>query len=179
MKNMLYIIMCAVLLLTACDKDAHDEPQPGNSFVAVALMWEDKLNSTDDIQGIDLWIYDKTGKLVVEEQYPSALELASHSHEVASGNIAVVVGLNVKEPLKAAHTATPADLKFELARQCALYEMTYYGDKTSTVDNGAKTIVVLGLHDKPQDNTFITPDPDIDDWEDGDDTGGDVFKPKR
>ncbi len=179
MKRLIYIAL-TIFALSACDKDVHDEPKPGSSFVSVALAWEDRLNSTEDIENVNIWIYDKTGALVVDKEYPSAAELASHSYEIAAGQITVVVGMNVEEQLEANHKATPEGLKFELARQCVLYEMTFYGDKTLAVSDGAKTVVVLGLHDKPHDDTFIDTDPDVNDWQhNGDHTNEDIFKPRE
>ncbi len=177
MKKILYII-CAFLSLTACDKDVHDEPKAGNGFLSVALIWEDKFNSTDEIESVNLWIYDKTGALSVDKKYTSANELALQKYETQAGNVVVVIGVNVSEPIEAQHSFTPEDLKYELARQCALYEMTFYGDKTAEVVNGESRAVYVSLHDKPHDDTFIEGEGDINDWEDGEDDNGEILNPK-
>lgn len=178
MKKILYIL-CAVFLLAACDKDVHDEPKAGNGFLSVALVWEDKFNSTDEIESIDLWIYDRDGALAVDKKYPSASELAMQKYEILAGNVAVVIGVNVNEPIEAQHTSTPEDLKYELARQCALYEMTFYGDKTAEVVNKESRAVFVPLHDKPHDDTFIEGEGDINDWEDGEDDNGEILNPDK
>lgn len=178
MKKILYIL-CAVFLLTACDKDVHDEPKAGNGFLSVALIWEDKFNSTDEIESVNLWIYDKTGALAVDKKYASANELALEKYELAAGNVAVVIGVNVGEPVEAQHTSTPEDLKYELARQCVLYEMTFYGDKTAEAVNGESRAVYVSLHDKSHDDTFIDGEGDINDWEDGDDDNGEILNPNK
>ncbi len=179
MKKILYTMLCAVFLLAACDKDVHDEPKSGNGFLSVALIWEDKFNSTDEIEIVNLWIYDKTGALTVDKKIPSANELALEKYELAAGNVVVVIGVNVNEPIEAQHSSTPEELKFELARQCALYEFTFYGDKTAEVVNGESRAVYVPLHDKPQDNTFIEGEGDINDWEDGEDDNGEILNPNK
>ena len=178
MKKILYIL-CAVFLLAACDKDVHDEPKFGNGFLSVALIWEDKINSTDEIESIDLWVFDKTGALTVDKKYTSASELALQKYELTAGNVTVVIGVNVNEPIEARHTATVEDLKYELARQCALYEMTFYGDKTAEVVNGESRAVYVSLHDKPHEDTFIDGESDINDWEDGEDDNGEILNPNK
>ncbi len=171
--------MCTVLFLTACDKDVHDEPKAGNGFLSVALIWEDKFNSTDEIESVNLWIYDKTGKLAVEQKFLSANELALEKYELAAGNVVVMIGVNVNEPIEVLHNSTPEDLKYELARQCALYEMTFYGDETAEVVNGESRAVYVSLHDKPHDDTFIEGDGDINDWENGEDDNGEILNPNK
>ncbi len=178
MKKILYIL-CAVFLLAACDKDVHDEPKSGNGFLSVALIWEDKFNSTDEIESVNLWIYDKTGALSVDKKYTSANELALQKYELAAGNVVVVIGINVNEPIEAQHSSTPEELKYELARQCVLYEMTFYGDKTAEVVNGESRAVYVPLHDKPHDDTFIEGEGDINDWEDGEDDNGEILNPNK
>ncbi len=178
MKRILYI-MGAVLLLAACDKDVHDEPKAGNGFLSIALIWEDKFNSTDEIESINLWIFDRDGALTVDKKYPSASELALQKYELAAGNVTVAIGVNVNEPIEAQHTATAEDLKYELARQCALYEMTFYGDKTAEVVNGESRMVFVPLHDKPHEDTFIDGDGDINDWEEGEDGHGEIQDPNK
>ncbi len=177
MKKILYII-CALLSLTACDKDVHDAPKAGNGFLSVALVWEDKFNSTDEIESVNLWIYDKTGALAVDKKYTSVNELALQKYETQAGNVVVVIGVNVSESIEAQHSSTPEDLKYELARQCALYDMTYYGDKTAEAVNGESRSVYVSLHDKPHDDTFIEGEGDINDWEDGEDDNGEILNPK-
>ncbi len=179
MRKILYIIMCTVLFLTACDKDVHDEPKVGNGFLSVALIWEDKFNSTDEIESVNLWIYDKTGALSVDKKYTSANELALQKYEIQAGNVVVVIGVNVNEPIETHHNSTPEDLKYELARQCALYEMTFYGDKTAEVVNGESRAVYVSLHDKPHDDTFINGDGNINDWEDGEEDNGEILNPNK
>ncbi len=164
MKKILYIIY-TVLLLAACDKDVHNKPAAGKGFVSVALVWEDKLNSTDEIESINLWIFDKTDALSVNEKYSSAAELALQRFELQAGEITVVAAVNVNEPIESQHSSTPEDLKFELARQCALYEMTFYGSKTAEVVNGESRAVYVPLNDKPHENTFIEGDETISDWQ--------------
>lgn len=179
-RHLFYMISLLVaVLLTACDKDVHDEPQPGNGFLSVALVWEDKFNSTDEIESINLWIYDRDGALTVDKNYPSASELALQKYEIQAGNVAVVIGVNVNEPIEAQHTATVEDLKYELARQCALYEMTFYGDKTAEVVGGESRAAFVPLHDKPHDDTFIEGEGDINEWEDGEDDNGEILNPDK
>ncbi len=181
MKRYLFFIVSifAAALFSACDKDVHDEPKSGNGFLSVALIWEDKFNSTDDIESVNLWIYDKTGALSVDKKYTSANELALEKYELAAGNVVVVIGVNVNEPIEAQHSSTPEDLKYELARQCALYEMTFYGDKTAEVVNGESRAAYVPLHDKPHDDTFIEGEGDINDWEDGEDDNGEILNPNK
>ncbi len=178
MKRILYII-CTALLFAACDKDVHDEPKAGNGFLSVGLIWEDKLNSTDEIESINLWIYDKTGALSVDKKYTSANELALQKYEMQAGNVVVVIGVNMNEPIEAQHTATVEDLKFELARQSILYEMTFYGDKTAEVVNGESRVVYVPLHDKPQDDSFINGEGNIKDWEEGEGDNGEILNPNK
>ncbi len=179
MKKIIYMILASVMLLASCDKDVHDEPKSGNGFLSVALIWEDKFNSTDEIESVNLWIYDKTGALSVDKKYTSANELALEKYELAAGNVVVVIGVNVNEPIEAQHSSTPEDLKYELARQCALCEMTFYGDKTAEVVNGESRAVYVPLHDKPHDDTFIEGEGDINDWEDGEDDNGEILNPNK
>ncbi len=178
MKKILYII-CTAILFASCDVNVHDEPKSGNGFLSVALIWEDKFNSTDEIEHVGLWIYDKSGALAVEQEFLSANELALEKYELAAGNVAVVIGVNVNEPIEAQHTSTPEDLKFELARQCVLYEMAFYGDKTAEVVNDESRAVYVPLHDKPHDNSFIDGEGDINDWEDGEDDNGEILNPNK
>ncbi len=178
MKKMLYIsLILSAFIFTACDKDAHDEPRTGNGFLSVALIWEDKFNSTDEIESVHLWIYDKTGTLAVEQRYTSPNELALQKYELPAGNVAVAIAVNLGETVEAQHNATVEDLKYELARQCALYEMTFYGDKTAEVVSGESRAVYVSLHDKPHDDTFIDTDSDINDWEDNDEENGEILNP--
>ncbi len=180
-RHILYLIgLLATVLLAACDKDVHDEPKSGNGFLSVALIWEDKFHSTDEIESVHLWIFDKTGTLSTDKKYTSANELALQKYEIPTGNVVVIIGVNVNEPIEAQHTSTPEDLKYELARQCALYEMTFYGDKTAEVVNAESRAVYVPLHDKPHDDTFIEGEGDINDWEDGDnDENGEILNPNK
>ncbi len=176
MKKILYIL-CAVFLLAACDKDVHDEPKSGNGFLSIALIWEDKLNSTDEIESVNLWIYDNTGALSVDEKYTSANELALEKYELAAGNVVVVIGVNVNEPIEAQQSFTPEDLKYELARQCVFYELSFYGDKPAEVVNGESRAVYVPLHDRPQDSSIVNSEGDINDWQEGKSENGEVRDP--
>ncbi len=178
MKKILYII-CAIIALASCDKAVHDEPKTGNGFLSIALIWDDQLNSTDEIESVHLWIYNASGELAIERKYPSASDLALQKYELAKGNITVVVAVNVSEPIEVKHTATIDDLKYELARQSYLYEMTFYGDKTAEVVNGESRAVYVPLHDKPLDDTFINGEGDIKDWEEGDKDNGEILNPNK
>ncbi len=178
MKNLLYV-MCAVLLLGACEKNVHDEPKAGNGFLSVALIWEDKFNSADEIKNVNLWIYDMAGKLAAERMYLSTAELSLQKYEIEAGSVAVVIGVNVNDPVVKKHTAKIEDLKFELARQCAKYGETYYGDKAAEVVDGESRVVYVSLHDKPHDDTFIGGEGDINDWEDGEDDNGEILNPNK
>ncbi len=178
MKQLIYIAL-ALLMLASCNKDVHDEPKAGNGFLSVALVWEDKFNSTDGIESVNLWIYDKSGALSVGEKFLSASELALQKYEMQAGNVSIVIGVNVNEPVGAQYTSTPEDLKYELARQCALYEMTFYGDKTAEAVNGESRAVYVPLHDKPHDDTFIEGEGDINDWEDGEGDNGEILNPNK
>lgn len=171
--------LLAAMLLTACDKDVHDKPKDGNGFLSVALLWEDEINSSDEIESVNLWIYDKTGALSVEQEFLSAGELALQKYELGAGNVVAVVGVNVKEPVEQNTAATAEDLEYELARQGVLYEMTFYGDQTAEVVSGESRIVYVPLHDDPQDDTFIEGDGDINDWEDGEDGDGEILNPNK
>ncbi len=178
MKKMLYIsLILSAFIFTACDKDAHETPKAGHGFLSVALIWEDKLNTTDEIESVHLWIYDKTGTLALEQRYTSPNELALQKYELSAGNVAVAIAVNLGEAVEAQHNATIEDIKYELARQCALYEMMFYGDKTAEAVNGESRGVYVPLHDKPHDDTFIDTDSDINDWEDNNEENGEVLNP--
>ncbi len=176
MLRYVFTSLCACLALTfvACDKDVHDEPKAGNGFLSVALIWEDKFNSTDEIESVNLWIFDKTGALSVDKKYTSANELALQKYELAAGNVVVVIGVNVNEPIESQHSSTPEALKFELSRQCFFYEMSFYGDKSVEVVNGESRAVYVPLHNKPHDDSFVDTDPDIDDWDNGSNDNGEA-----
>ncbi len=178
MKRNFYILtILAALIFTACDKDVHDEPKAGNGFLSVALIWEDKLNSTDEIASVHLWIYDKTGALEEEQRYLSPCELALQKYELPAGNITVATVINLGEPIEAHQKATVEDLKYTLARQCILYNNMYYGDKTAEVVNGESRAVYVPLHDKHHDDTYIDTDGDINDWEDNEEESGEILNP--
>ncbi len=179
MKQIQYmILMLAAFIFPACDKDVHDEPQAGNGFLSIALIWEEKYNSTDEIESVNLWIYDKTGALALEQRYTSPNEIALQKYELPAGNVVVVIGVNVNEPIEAQQSSTPEDLTYELAHQCALYELTFYGNKTAEVVNGESRGVYVPLHDKPHDDTFIDTDSDINDWEPGNAEDDEILNPK-
>ncbi len=150
-------IFCLVvtLALLGCSDEFEDAVNNDHGFLNVALVWEDKIDSTDEIESVNLWVYDKTGALSIDKKFNSALELALQEYELAAGNYVVVIGVNVTDPIEANQITTSEDLKEELARQAQLYEQTYYGDKTAEVVAGESRGVYVPLHDKPQNDNSL------------------------
>ncbi len=178
--NKILSILCAILILfSSCDKDAHPKPESDKGIAQIDLRWQDQFNTVDEIKTIDLWIYDAEGELVVERLYLSAQEFARQQHELPIGQSHVVIGLNLAQSISAEYLATPQDLIFQLARQSLLNVATYYADKQAEVVHGKRNIFYVALHDKPQDDSFIEGDGNINDWENnGSEEDGEVPNPQ-
>ncbi len=149
----LLIFLLACPLFVSCDRDAYDSPVSGKGFFSTALIWEDKFDSTDEIQKVNLWIFTHDGKLAVEKSYNNPNELALDKYELVQGLCNVIVGVNITEPIEDIHKSTPEDLVHELERQAALYEETYCGSKTAEVVNGESRAAYVPLDDKQREES--------------------------
>ncbi len=86
------MIMClCALLLTACDKNAHE----GETDVLVVNL---SMSGTDAVNDIRLWVYGADGPLVEEYHYSSIRELSGTPIPLPSGDYMLIAATNLTAP---------------------------------------------------------------------------------
>lgn len=84
-------------LLTACDKDVHENESHG---LAVGMEWLDGIEPTDIASPVNLWIYDADGHEVETHEFSSPRELASGLFSLPEGDYTLVGVCGLTEPYR-------------------------------------------------------------------------------
>lgn len=148
MKRIVYAVLAAivaVLIFTACDKNAHE----GEWGLAVAFAWEDESDAATGIEDVRLWVYASDGTFLDEYHYGDAKGLASMLLPLPAGDYVLVAAVNLRAPYSFKETIgrkiAYEDLLFELDAPEASPEHAFYGTSVVSWDGSGCKVEIVPL----------------------------------